>query len=143
MARLFWGLRMAPSQASPPAPSLPRPRCALRLTRLASSRISQSDPLIVFRFLINPHLFSNKSLEFSVVISPRSSWAFNNGPEGNYAHVSWKTGGAPKGVTVDSNVGSYEVWTKTSHSATDLELFWRTQLCVFSCCTSYPKISFP
>ncbi|KAJ7207597.1 hypothetical protein GGX14DRAFT_567545 [Mycena pura] len=71
---------------------------------------------------------NNKTLEFSVVISPRSTWAFNNGPEGNYAHVSWKTGGAPKGVTVDSNVGSYEVWTKTSRSATDLELFWRTQL---------------
>ena len=70
-------------------------------------------------------------LEFTVTITPRSTWAFNNGPDGNYAHVSWKTGDAPKGVTVESNMGSYQVWTKTTRSATDLQLFWKTQLCVF------------
>ncbi|KAJ7223050.1 hypothetical protein GGX14DRAFT_387425 [Mycena pura] len=51
----------------------------------------------------------NKALEVSLAVTPRSTWAFNNGPEGNYAHISWKTGDAPKGVTIESNTGSYEV----------------------------------
>ena len=80
-------------------------------------------------------LFSNKALEVSLAVTPRSTWAFNNSPEGNYAHISWKTGDAPKGVTVESNTGSYEVWTKTTRSPGDLQLFWRTQLCA-SCLLS-------
>ncbi|KAJ7204422.1 hypothetical protein GGX14DRAFT_398265 [Mycena pura] len=72
--------------------------------------------------------YNNKQLEFAVTVTPRSTWAFNNGPDGNYAHNSWKTGDAPKGVSVESNQGSYQVWTKTTRSATDLLLFWKTQL---------------
>ncbi|KAJ7213191.1 hypothetical protein GGX14DRAFT_620481 [Mycena pura] len=72
--------------------------------------------------------YNNKALEVAVTITPRSTWAFNNGLEGNYAHNSWKTGDAPKGVTVEPNQGSYQVWTKTTRSATDLELMWRTQI---------------
>ena len=91
--------------------------------------------LFAFRFLIPP--FSNKELEFAVTLIPRSTWAFNNGPDGNYAHLSWKTGDAPRGVTVESNMGSYQVWTKTTRSANDLQLFWKTQLCVFNYCCGF------
>ncbi|KAJ7203750.1 hypothetical protein GGX14DRAFT_569800 [Mycena pura] len=52
--------------------------------------------------------YNNKPLELSFPVIPRSTWAFNNGPEGNYAHISWKTGDAPKGVTIESNTGSYQ-----------------------------------
>ncbi|KAJ7858150.1 hypothetical protein B0H14DRAFT_3447470 [Mycena olivaceomarginata] len=33
-----------------------------------------------------------KPLEYVVTLSPRSTWAFNNGPGGNFAVVGWKAG---------------------------------------------------
>ncbi|KAJ7222290.1 hypothetical protein GGX14DRAFT_388106 [Mycena pura] len=74
-------------------------------------------------------MYKNKPLEICFSVSPRSTWAFNNGPTGNFALPSWKTGEKlPKGVSIDLNTGSYESWTKTSRSANSLELSWRTQL---------------
>ncbi|KAF8164558.1 hypothetical protein K438DRAFT_1984494 [Mycena galopus ATCC 62051] len=74
-----------------------------------------------------------KALEYVTLVFPRSSWAFNVGPGGNFGQISWKTGNkCPKGIEVDIQPGrgtdSEAAWTKTTRSPTDLELVWRVQV---------------
>ncbi|KAF8142929.1 hypothetical protein K438DRAFT_1994397 [Mycena galopus ATCC 62051] len=71
-----------------------------------------------------------KALEYVTLVFPRSSWAFNVGPGGNFGEISWKTGNkCPKGIDVEIQPGhgtdSEASWTKMTRSPTDLELVWR------------------
>ncbi|KAF8144018.1 hypothetical protein K438DRAFT_1993264 [Mycena galopus ATCC 62051] len=74
-----------------------------------------------------------RPLEYVTLVYPRSSWAFNVGPGGNFAQIAWKTGDKyPNGITVEIQPGrgsdSDPCWLKTVRSPTDLELVWQVQL---------------
>ncbi|KAF8184079.1 hypothetical protein K438DRAFT_1974672 [Mycena galopus ATCC 62051] len=75
-----------------------------------------------------------KPLEYVALVYPRSSWAFNVGPGGNYGQVAWKTNDkCPKGIEVQPQPGrggtdSDSCWLKTTRSPTDLQLFWNVQM---------------
>ncbi|KAF8198236.1 hypothetical protein K438DRAFT_1966978 [Mycena galopus ATCC 62051] len=74
-----------------------------------------------------------KPLEYTVVAFPRSAWAFNVGPGGNFGQIPWKTGNKlPNGIELEVQPGrgpeSDPSWMKTTRSPTDLELNWKVQL---------------
>ncbi|KAJ7206724.1 hypothetical protein B0H12DRAFT_1243272 [Mycena haematopus] len=75
--------------------------------------------------------WGGKPLEYSVLIDPRSTWAYGNSPGGNFGTVSWKTGDkVPDGISVEIQAahGSDPCWTKTTRSRTDIMCSWRVQM---------------
>ncbi|KAF8211029.1 hypothetical protein K438DRAFT_1959232 [Mycena galopus ATCC 62051] len=75
-----------------------------------------------------------EQLEYTVLVYPRSSWAFNVGPGGNFGQLPWKTGDKlPNGIEMEVQPGrsmdsDSPCWLKITRSPTDLELVWRVQL---------------
>jgi hypothetical protein len=70
-----------------------------------------------------------------MTLIPRSTWAFNNGPAGNFAQIGWKTGDkVPRGIDVEAcaNQSTQDdpsgSWVKTTRSKVDLTLLWKVQL---------------
>ncbi|TRM56483.1 hypothetical protein BD626DRAFT_541273 [Schizophyllum amplum] len=63
-------------------------------------------------------------LHFSVVLAPRATWAFNNGPDGSVVREGYQEGNTPHNVTcVKSKM--YNSWTKTSYAG---DKVWTTQM---------------
>ncbi|KAJ7907826.1 hypothetical protein B0H13DRAFT_1879273 [Mycena leptocephala] len=76
---------------------------------------------------------NGKPLEITVTVFPRSTWAYNNGPAGNFAQIGWKTNDKiPSGITLDSRRGNGSddniTWVKTTRSGTELGIAWTVQL---------------
>ncbi|KAJ7822591.1 hypothetical protein B0H13DRAFT_2376599 [Mycena leptocephala] len=72
---------------------------------------------------------NGKPLEITVTVFPRSTWAYNNGPAGNFAQIGWKTNDKiPSGITLDSRRGNGSddniTWVKTTRSGTELGIAW-------------------
>ncbi|KAJ7849048.1 hypothetical protein B0H14DRAFT_3452641 [Mycena olivaceomarginata] len=70
-----------------------------------------------------------KGLEFTVTLTPRSTWAFNNGPGGNFTQIAWKTGDK---LSEDS-------WTKVTRSGTEIGVSWLVQC--FRNSFAYPRLA--
>jgi hypothetical protein len=86
-----------------------------------------------FAHLIEALSYSGKPLEITVTVFPRSTWAYNNGPAGNFAQIGWKTNDKiPSGITLDSRRGNGSddniTWVKTTRSGTELGVAWTVQL---------------
>ncbi|KAJ7336328.1 hypothetical protein DFH08DRAFT_813546 [Mycena albidolilacea] len=65
-----------------------------------------------------------KALEFTITLTPHSTWAFNNGPGGNFTQMAWKTGDKLVNsieITPNANSGqSEDTWTKLTCSGLEL-----------------------
>ncbi|KAJ7302846.1 hypothetical protein DFH08DRAFT_826307 [Mycena albidolilacea] len=75
-----------------------------------------------------------KPLEYVVTLSPRSTWAFNNRPGGNFAIVGWKAGDRlVKAIEVEPRPGQQSdgAWVKTTHNKKDITCEWRVQMLRF------------
>ncbi|KAJ7326470.1 hypothetical protein DFH08DRAFT_968356 [Mycena albidolilacea] len=83
-----------------------------------------------------------KPLEYIVTLSPRSTWAFNNGPGGNFAVIGWKAGDRlVKAIKVEPRPGqtSDSVWVKTTRKKKDITCEWRVQ--IFDSSFLYPRLA--
>ncbi|KAJ7825403.1 hypothetical protein B0H14DRAFT_2596627 [Mycena olivaceomarginata] len=83
-----------------------------------------------------------KPLEYVVTLSPRSTWAFNNGPGGNFAVVGWKAGDRlVKAIEVEPRPGqtSDGAWVKTTRNKKDITCEWRVQ--IFDSGFLYPRLA--
>ncbi|KAF8173333.1 hypothetical protein K438DRAFT_1980882 [Mycena galopus ATCC 62051] len=76
----------------------------------------------------------SKPLKCTTVVFPRSSWAFNIGPGGNFGQIAWKTGNkCPNSIEVNAQPGRGDLdadpcWTKTTRSPLNFGQVWRVQL---------------
>ncbi|KAJ7726181.1 hypothetical protein B0H14DRAFT_3519161 [Mycena olivaceomarginata] len=72
-----------------------------------------------------------KALEFTVTLTPRSTWAFNNGPGGNFTQIAWKTSDKLVNgieITPNANTGqSEDSWTKLTRSGSEIGVTWSVQ----------------
>ncbi|KAF7360130.1 MYND-type domain-containing protein [Mycena venus] len=90
---------------------------------------------------VSRHLSSGKALEYVVTLAPRSTWAFNNGPAGNFAVLGWKAGDRlVKGIEVEPRPGqTNNMWVKTTHNKKDIMCEWRVQ--IFDSGFLYPRVA--
>ncbi|KAJ7800739.1 hypothetical protein B0H14DRAFT_2615927 [Mycena olivaceomarginata] len=84
-----------------------------------------------------------KALEFTVTLTPRSTWAFNNGPGGNFTQIAWKTGDKLVNgieITPNANTGqSEDSWTKLTRSGSEIGVTWSVQC--FKNSFLYPRLA--
>ncbi|KAJ7324016.1 hypothetical protein DFH08DRAFT_969020 [Mycena albidolilacea] len=82
-----------------------------------------------------------KPLGYVVTLAPRSTWAFNNGPAGNFAVLGWKHGDRlVKAIEVAPRPGQQVeyTWVKTTRHKKDITCEWRVQIgFLYPCLAEY------